>query len=183
MRPFCLTSLATMAHSRLTSSVSSHYDRIHSSCLLHAFFSSHLISSHCPLSIDYILLENLVADLARPCIADVKIGKRTYEENAEPAKVKSMMAKDWASTSHSLGVRLSGMKVCPGHHDRHGSEPCTMKERKSQQSCFSDHFLAWCRHGISPQPSMNHVISNKQKYAAKPDPPLMLACPCFSSLS
>lgn len=46
-----------------------------------------------------------------PCIVDVKIGKRTYEDTAEPAKMKSMMAKDLASTSHSLGVRLSGMKV------------------------------------------------------------------------
>lgn len=59
----------------------------------------------------YILLENRVSKYEIPCILDIKMGTRQYGDNASLSKRQSHTAKAAASTSSSLGVRLSGMVV------------------------------------------------------------------------
>eukprot|EP00037_Helgoeca_nana_P030861 m.386774 g.386774 ORF g.386774 m.386774 type:complete len:413 (+) comp28281_c0_seq40:462-1700(+) len=60
---------------------------------------------------DFILLENLTAKFKRPCVMDIKIGKRTYADDASPKKRARAEAKCRATTSHVLGFRLCGMQV------------------------------------------------------------------------
>ncbi|KAJ2741297.1 hypothetical protein GGI20_005286 [Coemansia sp. BCRC 34301] len=59
----------------------------------------------------YICLENLTAGYERPCILDVKIGKRLYDIDASPEKLARMAKKAQESTIGLLGVHISGMSV------------------------------------------------------------------------
>ncbi|GAB6031039.1 hypothetical protein CHUAL_007853 [Chamberlinius hualienensis] len=59
----------------------------------------------------FLLLENVASKFYRPCILDLKMGKRQHGDDAPEAKRKSHIAKCAASTSASLGVRLCGMQV------------------------------------------------------------------------
>jgi len=60
---------------------------------------------------DVILLENLAAKFSQPCIMDIKIGKRSYADDATESKRARSEAKARSTTSHSLGFRLCGMQV------------------------------------------------------------------------
>ncbi len=61
--------------------------------------------------IDYIVLADLTAGFKKPCILDVKLGTSSVGEDASPEKKASMEAKDKGTTTHSLGMRLTAMKV------------------------------------------------------------------------
>lgn len=49
--------------------------------------------------------------MGEPCIMDVKIGRRLYDDDATPEKTERMMRKSANSTSGTLGFRISGMRV------------------------------------------------------------------------
>jgi len=71
-------------------------------------------SFHGPLEKDgnkHVILSDLTAGFKRPCILDVKIGISSVGEDASPEKKASMEAKDKGTTTHSLGMRLTAMKV------------------------------------------------------------------------
>ena len=52
--------------------------------------------------------------MKKPSVIDLKIGRRTYAEDATPEKKESMTKKSLNSSSHVIGFRISGMKVyCP----------------------------------------------------------------------
>lgn len=59
----------------------------------------------------YLSLEDLTAKFKRPCILDCKLGTRTYDNDAPPAKVIRHLEKCRITTSGAVGVRLSGMQV------------------------------------------------------------------------
>lgn len=60
----------------------------------------------------YICLENITGgEFERPCVLDIKLGKRTYDLDALPEKRERMIYKASQTTSSSLGVALCGMAV------------------------------------------------------------------------
>jgi inositol-hexakisphosphate kinase len=59
----------------------------------------------------HIVLADLTAGFSKPCILDVKLGVSSVGEDASPEKKASMEAKDRGTTTHSLGMRITAMKV------------------------------------------------------------------------
>lgn len=84
------------------------------------------------LGVDCILLENLTRRFRKPCVLDLKIGTRSYADDASPQKRAKHIEKVTNSTSSSLGFRVCGMQVY-----------C----RKSQQYYYQDKY-----HGRSLTP-------------------------------
>jgi len=60
---------------------------------------------------NYVVLEDLTSPYKRPCILDVKIGLTSVGEDADPQKAEAMKKKDMATTTHTLGIRITAMKV------------------------------------------------------------------------
>lgn len=59
----------------------------------------------------FILLENVVSRYKHPCILDLKMGTRQYNEDTSEAKKQNYKLKCPGSTSAKLGTRLGGMQA------------------------------------------------------------------------
>jgi len=59
----------------------------------------------------YIVIEDLTQYYVKPCILDVKIGTSSVGEDASPEKKASMEKKDKGTTTVSMGMRITAMKV------------------------------------------------------------------------
>lgn len=64
--------------------------------------------------VQHILIENILIDMNRPCLLDVKLGTILYDAEASEEKRKKMERQAGTTTSGSTGVRICGMKVCSG---------------------------------------------------------------------
>ena len=70
------------------------------------------VSDHAgPESTTFLVLEDVASTYARPCIADVKIGHRTWYPGACAADTAKWKAKDVSSTQGVLGWKMCGMQV------------------------------------------------------------------------
>ncbi|KAI7900833.1 uncharacterized protein BX663DRAFT_516667 [Cokeromyces recurvatus] len=58
-----------------------------------------------------LCIENLLHGFTRPCILDLKMGSLLYDNDATEEKRKRMIYQAENTTSGSLGLRISGMKV------------------------------------------------------------------------
>ena len=61
-----------------------------------------------------VALENAAAGVQKPCILDVKLGARLWDDDAPVAKRQKLDDVAHTSTSGSLGFRIAGMKVWLG---------------------------------------------------------------------
>ncbi|CAA9990768.1 inositol polyphosphate kinase, putative [Plasmodium knowlesi strain H] len=61
--------------------------------------------------IPHIVLEDLVYGFKRPCVLDIKMGKRQRKIGASLEKRKRQVEKSFKTTSHSLGFRLCGCQL------------------------------------------------------------------------
>jgi len=59
----------------------------------------------------YIVIEDLTQYYTKACILDVKIGTSSVGEDASPEKKASMQKKDNGTTTVSMGMRITAMKV------------------------------------------------------------------------
>eukprot|EP00759_Apiculatamorpha_spiralis_P054250 PhF_6_TR688/c1_g1_i2/m.1083/K07756/IP6K, IHPK; inositol-hexakisphosphate 5-kinase len=62
-------------------------------------------------SIRFILIRDITNGFARPCVLDVKMGVRGYGLDASVKKKRSKATKSLLTTSATLGIRISGMKL------------------------------------------------------------------------
>ena len=60
-------------------------------------------------SVCYLKMDNLVSDLEKPCIMDLKIGKKTFDPFAAADKVQRELIR--YKYQAQLGFRLTGFKV------------------------------------------------------------------------
>lgn len=85
-----------------------------------------------------LLLEDVLSDFGRPCVLDLKVGMRTYRDDATPEKRRRAIEKARQTTTGSLGFRLCGMQVfdqdsrqylCRNKYTGRGLTPDTVKVR------------------------------------------------------
>ncbi|KAI8085849.1 inositol polyphosphate kinase, partial [Gilbertella persicaria] len=58
-----------------------------------------------------LCLENILHGFTRPCILDLKMGSLLYDHDATEEKRNRMIHHSQTTTSGTLGLRISGMKV------------------------------------------------------------------------
>ena len=83
-----------------------------------------------------LCLENLTHGFVRPCILDLKLGFRLYESHADASKRDKMIANAKGTTTESLGLRISGMKVHDSCDDR-----CTIYPKRFGRTRTNDTIL------------------------------------------
>lgn len=71
-----------------------------------------------------ICLGNTASGMARPCVLDLKLGARLWDDDAPVAKRQKLDEVAAGTTSGSLGFRVAGMKVSVGE----GTEASTTKK-------------------------------------------------------
>ena len=85
------------------------------------FFGVHEENDNGKLN-NYIIMEDLCVDYKKPCILDLKMGLTSAGEDAAGDKLEDMRKKDLISTTCSLGMRFTGMRVwneTKGNFDRY----------------------------------------------------------------
>lgn len=81
-----------------------------------------------------LVLEDLTRGFGRPCVCDIKLGKRLYDHEASDAKRTKMTQLAETTASGVFGVRITGMM----YHHRHtetvvvGKQACRAAKTRSQ---------------------------------------------------
>ena len=70
-----------------------------------------LLQYHHYNNIEYIILENLAGKYKCPCVLDLKVGTRSYNDVMSPQKIQEHLDRSASTTSLKLGIRFCGMQV------------------------------------------------------------------------
>lgn len=62
-----------------------------------------------PIAGDYLILEDITHRFVNPCIMDLKMGQRVWDDLADQAKIERELKKYPAQ--ETLGFRIVGMRV------------------------------------------------------------------------
>lgn len=62
-------------------------------------------------SCEHLVMEDLAHGYRKPCILDIKMGRRTWFEGASQKYIDKCLEKDRSTTSGELGFRIAGMQV------------------------------------------------------------------------
>jgi hypothetical protein len=90
------------------------YQTLQMSASTSEVFSARMKELHDPTTKPqrFILLRDVTDGFEKPCVLDVKMGVRGYGLNAPLAKKKSKSRKSLNTTSSTMGIRISGMRLC-----------------------------------------------------------------------
>ena len=84
------------------------------------YFGTVLVEAE-SFSQEYLVLENLTAGIARPCVADLKIGTQGHGDDASVHKVLQQKALCAVTSSRKIGFRICGMRhLVDGQMVAHG---------------------------------------------------------------
>ena len=76
-----------------------------------------------------LAISNAAAGITRPCVLDVKLGARLWDDDSPIAKRQKLDEVSNSTTSGSLGFRIAGMKVWDGDDgDQANEEHCEIKD-------------------------------------------------------
>lgn len=81
----------------------------------------------------YVIMENLLADYAKPCVLDIKMGTTSVPEDATPTEKVIMDREDQNSTTSSMGIQLIGMQYFDQNEETVRRERPWGKELKEGQ--------------------------------------------------
>lgn len=112
------------------------------------------------------MLENLLSDFERPCVMDIKIGTRQHGDDASPEKRAKAIQRCASTTSKTLGLRCSGMRVLYGGGGAPPADTPTPAGAKGgvAGSGASDY---WAEAGRSPLSSSLPTRCTPQRDAAR----------------
>jgi len=75
------------------------------------FFPAYFGTNHVEGQGNYFIMEDLTYQYETPCILDIKMGRTSVGEDADPNKREAMEQKDASTTTVSLGQRITGYRV------------------------------------------------------------------------
>ena len=75
-----------------------------------------------------LAISNAAAGITRPCVLDVKLGARLWDDGSPVAKRQKLDEVSNSTTSGSLGFRVAGMKVWVGDEQQEKEEHCEIKD-------------------------------------------------------
>ena len=87
------------------------------------------------LSDEFMMLEDLTAYFHRPSILDIKIGKRVWDDFADPDKIEREKKK--YPVQDVVGFRIIGMRVsrCVVRHRNEGESVCGENWNEGESVC------------------------------------------------
>lgn len=106
-----------------------------------------------------VVLENLAFGYSKPCVLDLKLGSRLYDDLASPEKRERLETVSKRTTSGSLGVRIAGMKVWKAHENRYMEYERSWGKSLTSDTILQDGIYEFFDARIRPE--QKHLIGSR----------------------